>query len=287
MNQPISRKTTWLIWRARLSVPALLARYDDQKVLATVTAIHAGFAILLISAFAWLTGLPYPMAGITPFYPPSVLRPPDAFYPRGAYLGSPSFPNGLSLFFSSASGGMGMRIGYDRRLSPNRKFTAGIEFLTYGYRQSLSKLGSDLPPDVTRISLISFPVGLRQEFAAENRVVPHLGFGVGPIVRFDHYPSPYLYGYPGSLRFGAGAGASSGGFSVGATIPLDGNLGLGRQSLTLGGFIGAGTDIRFGEHKDFALSLQGRYALAYFTDALGRPGDFSGLSFAVGFGKYF
>ena len=66
MNQPISRKTTWLIWRARLSVPALLARYDDQKVLATVTAIHAGFAILLISAFAWLTGLPLVFTALGP-----------------------------------------------------------------------------------------------------------------------------------------------------------------------------------------------------------------------------
>ena len=58
MNHPLSRKTTWLIWRARLSIPALLARYDDKKVLAVVTAIHAGLAILLIGVFAWLTNLP-------------------------------------------------------------------------------------------------------------------------------------------------------------------------------------------------------------------------------------
>lgn len=66
MNHPVSRKTTWLIWRARLSVPALLARYDDKKVLAAVTATHAGLAILLISVFAWLTGLPLVFTALGP-----------------------------------------------------------------------------------------------------------------------------------------------------------------------------------------------------------------------------
>ena len=41
------------------------------------------------------------------------------------------FPQGVSLFFSSASGGMGARIGYDRRLTQSRRLTAGLEMLTY------------------------------------------------------------------------------------------------------------------------------------------------------------
>ena len=66
MNRPLSRKTTWLIWRARLSIPALLARYDDKKVLSLVTAIHAGLAILLIGVFAWLTHLPLVFTALGP-----------------------------------------------------------------------------------------------------------------------------------------------------------------------------------------------------------------------------
>ena len=59
------------------------------------------------------------------------------------------------------------------------------------------------------------------------------------------------------------------------------------MSLTLGGHVSSGLNIRLGEQKDFALTLEGRYTLAHFTNALGSPGDFSGLSLAVGFGKYF
>jgi CBS domain-containing membrane protein len=66
MNRPHSIKTTWLIWRARISIPALLARYDDRKVLSLVTAFHAGLAILLIGVFAWLTHLPLVFTALGP-----------------------------------------------------------------------------------------------------------------------------------------------------------------------------------------------------------------------------
>jgi hypothetical protein len=58
-------------------------------------------------------------------------------------------------------------------------------------------------------------------------------------------------------------------------------------SLTFGGFVEAGSDIQFGADRDLALTVSGRYGYARFSDALGSPGDFSGVSLAVGFGKYF
>ena len=66
MNRPLSRKTIWLIWRAKLSIPALLARYDYTKVLSLVTAIHAGLAILVIGLFAWLANLPLVFTALGP-----------------------------------------------------------------------------------------------------------------------------------------------------------------------------------------------------------------------------
>jgi len=67
-RQP-SWRTRWLIWRARFSIPALLTRFEEQKVVSVVAAIHAGLAILTISLFAWLTDLPllFPALGPSSF----------------------------------------------------------------------------------------------------------------------------------------------------------------------------------------------------------------------------
>ena len=212
--------------------------------------------------------------------------------PGDLYVNRLSFPNGLSAFFSTASGGIGLRIGYDRRLSPVLRFTGGVEFLTYGYHQAHARLGANLPVDIIRVSLVSFPVGLQRQFAAGKRLIPRIGLGVGPILRFDHHPPPPGF-YPstslrvdtefGSLTLGSPYPYRATGIGIGIGL----NEGFPQLSLTLGGFVDAGLDIRLGENKDFALSLSGRYALARFTDILGHPGDFGGPSLAVGFGKYF
>jgi hypothetical protein len=55
----------------------------------------------------------------------------------------------------------------------------------------------------------------------------------------------------------------------------------------LGGHVASGLHIRLGAKKDPALTFEGRYTMAQFVDALGSPGDFSGFSLAVGFGKAF
>ena len=196
--------------------------------------------------------------------------------------------NGLSGFFSSATGGIGFRIGYDRRLSPVVRLMAGTELLTYGYTQSMGKLGDKMPTGVDRITLISFPVGLQRQFATEATIIPHLGFGVGPILRFDHQIGP-ITSYPG-VGFDAGIGNAfqnrgrAGGMDLTVALPIDD---FPKLSLTVGGFAAAGVDILLGENKDFAVTVDGRYNLAHFTDTLGSPGSFSGPSLAVGFGKYF
>ena len=192
--------------------------------------------------------------------------------------------NGLSGYFSSATGGMGFRIGYDRRLSPNLRFMVGTEMMTYGLRKSLSKLGSNMPEGVERITLMGLPVGLQRQFAVKNRVIPHIGFGVGPYIRFDHQSRIGSgYYYPGGLGLNASTGAFNG-YGVNAGFPLDG---LPTLSLTAGGFTAAGFDVRLGEEKTIALTVDGRYTLARFFDALGNPGDLGGFSMAFGIGKYF
>lgn len=57
------------VWRARLSVPSLLARCDERRVVTVVTAINAVAALLLVSLFARFLELPllFPVLGPTAF----------------------------------------------------------------------------------------------------------------------------------------------------------------------------------------------------------------------------
>ena len=228
-----------------------------------------------------LPNVPKDAAGRPLFQVPGSYRP---YYPVGQFSNRPpEHLNRLSAFFSSASGGFGFRLNFDRRLSPRLRLTAGPEMLTYGLLKSLDLLGEDMPENTTRITLLALPLGLQRQFTPKSRVVPHVGFGAGPLLRFDHRPtlagsSPF--GYGGSIRTSVGYPYNA--LQVG--LPLDD---FPQTSLTLGGFVSSGLNIRFGEQKDLALTVEGRYPLARFTDTLGSPGDFSGLSLAVGFGKYF
>jgi len=83
-----SLRTRWLIWRARLSIPVLLARFDEQKVISLVAAINGGLAILTISVVAWLTDLPllFPALGPSAFILFSTPLSPAAA-PRSVILG--------------------------------------------------------------------------------------------------------------------------------------------------------------------------------------------------------
>jgi CBS-domain-containing membrane protein len=55
--------------RARFSIPAVLARLDDDKAIALVAAVNGGAAILMLAALAWLVDLPllFPALGPSAF----------------------------------------------------------------------------------------------------------------------------------------------------------------------------------------------------------------------------
>jgi len=62
----LSAKNRYLIWRANFSIPGLLGRFDEKKVVSFVTAINGGLAILVLSLFAWLTDLPLAFPALGP-----------------------------------------------------------------------------------------------------------------------------------------------------------------------------------------------------------------------------
>lgn len=64
-----SMKTRWLIWRARSSLPGLLAHFDERKVVSLAAGFNGGMAILVIGLAAWLTDLPlvFPALGPSAF----------------------------------------------------------------------------------------------------------------------------------------------------------------------------------------------------------------------------
>ena len=194
--------------------------------------------------------------------------------------------NGLSLYFSSATGGFGFRMGYDRRLSPVLRLIAANEYMTYGPLQASRKLGEHLRPGVQRVTLISMPVGLLRQFGVKRRIVPHVGFGAGPYLRYDHR-SGYGGYATGELGFGTGSAGGFRGFNVGMAQGGGPIGGFPDISLTLGGYVLSGCSVRFEEHGNLAVTTDGRYTLARFSDALGNPGDLSGFSVSIGVGKYF
>ena len=69
INNPLSLKTRWLIFKASVSTPALLARFGEKKIIPIITGLNGGLAILTISLFAWMTSMPliFPALGPTAF----------------------------------------------------------------------------------------------------------------------------------------------------------------------------------------------------------------------------
>jgi CBS-domain-containing membrane protein len=59
----------WLRFRSRWSIPTLLARAAERRVISVVAAVNGRLAILTIGLFAWLTDLPlvFPALGPTAF----------------------------------------------------------------------------------------------------------------------------------------------------------------------------------------------------------------------------
>ena len=73
---------------ARFSVPTLLARFDEKRVVSAVAAINGGLAILTIGVFAWIADIPliYPALGPTAFILFATPTTPAAA-PRSIILG--------------------------------------------------------------------------------------------------------------------------------------------------------------------------------------------------------
>jgi CBS-domain-containing membrane protein len=78
----------WLTWRARLSVPSLLAAHDERRVVSIVVAVNGGLAILVVGLIAWYSDLPllFPALGPTAFILFSKPFSPDAT-PRSVVVG--------------------------------------------------------------------------------------------------------------------------------------------------------------------------------------------------------
>ncbi|GEM_PF-5228596 len=194
--------------------------------------------------------------------------------------------NALAMYFSVMDGGgFGFRLLYDRRLKPTLGLNVSGEFTTYsGYR--LSNLQAVLPDFTTRVSVIGLFTGLQQRFRDKGRIVPRLGFGAGPILRVDHQTPPFYdyYGYYGPYG-GVGSGYGGNYYNIG--LPLYGGLDFPKMSLSAGGYADAGLDIVVDKDRLYAVSLDARYNLIRFFDALGSPGDFGGPALYIGFGRRF
>jgi CBS-domain-containing membrane protein len=65
----LSFRHRFLRWRARFSIPSLLAGFDERKVISIACAVQGGVAILIIGGLAWLVDLPllFPALGPSAF----------------------------------------------------------------------------------------------------------------------------------------------------------------------------------------------------------------------------
>jgi hypothetical protein len=194
--------------------------------------------------------------------------------------------NALAMYFSVMDGGgFGFRLLYDRRLKPALGLNVSGEFTTYGGRR-LSSLQAVLPDYTTRVSVIGLFTGLQQRFRDKGRIVPRLGFGAGPVLRVDHLDPFYgYYGYYGPYG-GIGSGYGGNYYNIGIPLPFS-SYDFPRLSLSAGGYADAGLDIVVDKDRLYAVSLDARYNLIRFFDALGSPGDFGGPALYVGFGRRF
>lgn len=66
VSRPVRLRRWWLYRRARLSIPSLLADYDERKVISLVAAVNAGTAILTLTVVAWLIDVPLLFPALAP-----------------------------------------------------------------------------------------------------------------------------------------------------------------------------------------------------------------------------
>lgn len=87
------------IWRARHSIPVLLSRFDERKVVSWIAAINGGLAILVITFAAWISNcaLIFPALG------------PSAFIMFSTPLSSAAAPRNIIVgHFAAMASGFGV-----------------------------------------------------------------------------------------------------------------------------------------------------------------------------------
>ena len=81
-------RTRWRLLKAQLSVPTLLSRLDERKVVSIVAALDGAAALLVISLAAWWSGLPLLFPSLAPSAFIMFTRPfSEAASPRSMILG--------------------------------------------------------------------------------------------------------------------------------------------------------------------------------------------------------
>ncbi len=88
ITQRLRLRRWWMRWRARLSIPSLLARCDERKVISVVAAVNCSVSILILTALAWLVELPLLFPALGPSAIILFSRPfSPAAAPRSVILG--------------------------------------------------------------------------------------------------------------------------------------------------------------------------------------------------------
>ena len=221
----------------------------------------------------------------------TVRRQEQGAYPAQTNIFNPGYGlnqqmNALSFYFSlTDGGGFGFRMLYDRRIKPTLGFNVSGEFSTFDGRR-LGSLDAALPEFTNRVSIIGLFSGLQQRFKDTGRVVPRIGFGLGPIIRVDHQGIPSIYNYNNQPYVGVGSGQGRRSVNIGIPIPLNGND-FPTLSVSAGGYANAGLDVVVDEDRLYAINVDARYNLIRFYDSLGNPGDFGGPALYIGFGRRF
>ena len=81
-------RTRWRLLKAQLSVPTLLSRLEERKVISIVAALDGAVALLVISLAAWWSGLPLLFPSLAPTAFIMFTRPfSDDSSPRSIILG--------------------------------------------------------------------------------------------------------------------------------------------------------------------------------------------------------
>ena len=196
--------------------------------------------------------------------------------------------NGLSLYFSSATGGFGFRLGYDRRLTPVLRLIAANEYMTYGPVQASRKLGEHLrprgaasDPDIDAGGSYA-SILVEETNCAPRRIRGRALSSIRPSRRrLRGLPFGWIrprYGVGGRVRRHKREDDRNGGDLLADSRIFHSPWAVMSSPALMFGF---------GKNKDLAVTTDGRYTVARFSDALGNPGDLSGFSLSIGAGRYF